>query len=252
MKIFLFLIFISNIIFAQEMYVCESYTEDGQPIGATNSLEIKPYGKAVYVLFQNKSNFNFNTLYLFVDKLSDGQFTPYDSKTLNVKKNKNWAVTNYEFHNSGIYELYFLNSAQQKLTVQKLEVRLIGENGIERITPTFSSGTGHSQFIFCDMIINDKPINQFTQLSISAKDGEGYAYINNYAPIGTDTINVKIWKRQPSSSFDALISSKKYTIKPQWTDTFFKVKFDKPGDYKIDVFDKFDNLIASNVLAVIN
>lgn len=234
------------------MYVCESYTEDGEPIGATNSLEIKPYGKAVYVLFQNNSNFDFNTLYLFVDKLSEGQFTPYDSKTLSVQNDKNWAVTNYEFHNSGIYELYFLNSTQHKLAVQKLEVKLVNENGIERITPTSRPIIGNSQFIFCDMIMNDKPVNQFTQLSISAKNGKGYAYINNYAPIGTDTINVKIWKRQPSSSFDTLISKKKYTITPNWTDTFFKITFNKPGDYKIDVFDNFDNLIASNVLTVIN
>ena len=106
--------------------------------------------------------------------------------------------------------------------------------------------------MFCDMVINDKPVNQFNQLSISAKNGVGYAYIDNYAPIGTDTINVKIWKRQLSSSFDMLISSKKYSIIPQWIDTFFKITFDKPGDYKIDVFDKFDNLIASNVLTVIN
>jgi hypothetical protein len=251
-KVSLFFILCLQVNFAQELFVCESYTEDGKPIGAVNNLEIKPYGKAAYVLLENKTKIDSDILYLFIDRLSEGQFTPYDSKTLLANKDKKWAVTNYEFRNAGIYELYFLNSAQKKLAVKKIEVKLIDENGIERVSPNSSSGFGNTKFIFCDMIVNDRPINPFTQLSISAKNGNAYAYVNNYVPFGTEIINIKISKRKASSSFDELISSKKYKITPKWTDTFFKLNFDKPGEYKIDVSDNSNKIIATNILTVTN
>ena len=55
LKIFI-LVCISAPIFAQELHFCESFTEDGTPVGPLNRLEIKPYGTAIYVLIENIDN----------------------------------------------------------------------------------------------------------------------------------------------------------------------------------------------------
>ena len=252
-KIYLLVILFSVLNFAQEISVCESYTENGIALSPIKKLEIKPYGKAVYVLINNKTKFDQNVLYLFIDKMNDGQFTPFDSKTLNIKKEDKWAVTSFEFRDAGVYELYFLNSSQKKIAAQKLEVKMVNEAGIEHINPNSRYNSGGANFIFCDMIVNDKPINPFTQLSLSHKNGQAYAYINNYVPLNSDIIIVKVWKRDNTgSNSDKLVYIKKYKVEPQWNDTFFKLNFNEIGEYKIEVFNKTGNLISSNNLNVIN
>ena len=59
MKFFVhfFILFFTFIItsYSQEIYFCESYTENGVPIGPTNKLEIKPWGTAIYTLLDNNN-----------------------------------------------------------------------------------------------------------------------------------------------------------------------------------------------------
>lgn len=254
-KLFLIIIFIIsavNFVSGQELYLCESYTEDGTPVGPVNRLEIKPYGTAIYVLLDNGNEFNDPSLYLFVDKLIDGKFTPFDSKSLDVNRNDTWAVTSFEFKEQGIYEVYFLNSSQSRLASNKIEVFFEGEYlGNNFATPSYSNAG--SQFIFCEMVINGKPINPFTSLSLSKSEGQAFIYLNNYVPFGHDTLIVQYWKRSNTdSSYEELIDSKIYRILPEWSDTFFRYYFTAPGDYKIDIFDMKNNLIASNVITIFN
>ncbi|MFZ1289171.1 MAG: hypothetical protein WAR79_03735 [Melioribacteraceae bacterium] len=238
--------------FAQNIYVCESYSEEGNPIGIINKLETKAYGKAVNVLIDNEKKINSNILYLFIDKLSNGKYVPFDSKILNVDKEKLWAAIKYEFHEAGVYELYFLNASEEKITSLKLEVKILNDRGFENFSGS-SGGLGNAQFVFCDMIVNNKPMNPISQLSLSTRNGETYVFINNYSPFSTDKIVVKIWERQENSSeYKELISTKKFKVTPKWSITFFKLTFDKVGDYKIDVNDNNNKLIVSNILTVIN
>ncbi len=252
LKNFIFLILISNVLLAQELYVCESYTEDGTPVGPLNSLEIKPYGTAIYVLLKNEKAIKDPVLYLFVDKLVEGKFTPFESKTLSVKKTDTWTVTSFEFKESGIYELYFLNSSHSRLVTGKLEVYYAHDDRKQIIFPS-QNVIGGVQFIFCELVINGKPKNPFTSLSLSRSGGQTFIYLNNHVPFGLEKIKVQVWKRSnQDSNNEELIDSKKYKILPEWNDTFFKYNFINIGEYKIDIFDKNDNFISSNIIAVTN
>lgn len=250
-KITLLLLF-SNVLLAQELYVCESYTEDGTPVGPINSLEIKPYGTAIYVMLKNEKEIKDPILYLFVDKLVGGKFTPFDSKTLSVKKTDTWTVTNFEFKEAGIYELYFLNSSQSRLATGKLEVYFTRED--KKLTfPPSQNVIGGVQFTFCELVINGKPKNPLTSLSLSRSGGQAFIYLNNHVPFGIEKIKVQVWKRSiQKSNNEELIDSKKYKILPEWSDTFFKYNFTNIGEYKIDIFDANDNFISSNIITVIN
>lgn len=251
--LFLFVtLLFTNVVLAQELYVCESYTENGTPVGPLNRLEIKPYGTAVYILLDNKNIFKDQILYLFIDKLVDKKFTPFDSKTITVNNNSNWAVTSFEFKEQGIYELYFLNSSQSRLATSKLETYFTG-NLSNQVISLSSNKIFNSKFVFCELVVNGKPVNSFNSLSLSASNGEAFIYLNNYLPFGNDVLKVQYWKRSTTNeSYEELIDSKKYKVLPEWKDAFFKYQFTKTGQFKIDIFDKNDNFISSNVITITN
>ena len=251
-KVFLFFIFSFSSIFSQELYVCESYTEDGAPVGPTNQLEIKPYGTAVYVLLDNEKEFGDPILYLFIDKLINGKFTPFESKTISVKNNDTWAVTSFEFKEEGKYEIYFLNSSQNRLASSKITTNFSGEFSEQPISANSNTITD-GDFVFCELVINGKPVNSFNSLSLSRTAGQAFIYLNNYVPFNLGKLKIQVWKRKDNdSSYEELVDSKKYKISPEWKDTFFKYIFTNTGEFKIDIMDSTDSFISSNILTVTN
>lgn len=251
-KVFLFLLLVTSTVLTQNLYICESYTEDGSPIGPVNRLEIKPYGTAIYVLLENEKELNDPILYLFVDKLVDGKFSPFDSKTLNVKNEDTWAVTSFEFKEQGIYEVYFLNSSQSRLASNKIEVFFSDEYLIDS-NPIVTRSFGECQFIFCELVIDGKPTNLLNSVSLSISGGKVFIYLNNYVPFGIENIKIQVWDRsKTNNNYEKLVNSKKFKILPEWSDTFFRYKFNKIGEYRIDIFDNSDNFISSNIITVIN
>jgi hypothetical protein len=250
LTLILTIIYLTGFSFAQDLYFCESYTEDGQPIGPINKLEIKPYGTAIYILLDNNSQFNDPLLYLFIDKLVDDKFVPHDSKTINVKNEDDWAVTSYEFSEQGIYEAYFLNSSQSRIATGRLSTYFSEEYTNQVFTPT-SRSSGDCEFVFCELVINGKPVNQFNSVSLARTEGQVFIYLNYFMPFGIDKFQVQVWERSTSNSnYEELIDSKKFKILPEWEDTFFRYIFRKVGEYKIDIYDDDNNFIASNVITV--
>ncbi|MCB9258626.1 MAG: hypothetical protein H6612_04660 [Ignavibacteriales bacterium] len=252
LKLFIFISLLSSIIYSQELFLCESYTENGTPVGVINSLEMKPYGTAVYVLLDNKKEFKDPILYLFVDKLQDGKFTPYESKTISPKKTDTWVVTNYEFKEKGIYEIYVLNSSQNRIATNKIEV-VLSEHSSNKFSTSTSVYLGESQLTFCELVVDGKPVNKFNSLSLSRSGGETFIYINNHVPLGIERIILQVWKRsEKQSNYEKLVDTKKFKILPEWIDTFFKYNFTSTGEYKIDILDKNDNFITSNIIEISN
>jgi len=248
--IILLLLLFSTFNFAQELYFCESYSEDGSPIGPINKLEIKPYGTAVYVLLESENEIHDPTLYMFMDKLINGKFTPYDSKTITIEGKKKWAVTSFEFNEPGIYEAYFLNSSQSRLATGKIEVNYSEEYSKNNYTKTIQS-FGNSNMVFCELVINGKPVNRLNTLSIAQTDGQVFIYLNNHVPFGVDKIKLQVWKRsETDSNYEELFDSKKYRVLPEWTDTFFRYIFNSTGEFKFDIFDINDEFISSNIITV--
>jgi hypothetical protein len=111
----------------------------------------------------------------------------------------------------------------------------------------------NSKFVFCELVVNGKPVNSFNSLSLSASEGEAFIYLNNNLPFGYDMLKVQYWKRSTTNeSYEELIESKKYKILPEWKDAFFKYQFKQTGQFKVDIFDKNDNFVTSNVITITN
>lgn len=250
--IFALLLLSANILLSQELYFCDSYTEDGTPVGTKNKLEIKPYGTATYILIENKKSFNDPLLYVFIDKLVNNKFVPYDSKTLTVDIGDDWAVTSYEFTEQGVYEIYFLNSSQNRLATGKITTFFAKEFTHQVFKPSLSSH-GDARLIFCELVINGKPVNQFNSNSIRNSEGQVFIFVNNHIPFGIETFTLQVWKRSNSNSnYEELVDSRKYKIMPEWEDAFFRYFFTGPGEYKFDIYDSNNTFIASNVITITN
>lgn len=238
--------------YSQEIFLCNSYTEDGTPIGPKNKFEIKPYGSAVYVLIDNEAPFNDPLVYMFVDKLVDDRYIPFDSKTVEVETNATWAVTSFEFKEAGTYEIYFLNSSQNRLAAIKAEISLADQYSHSFTNPVFRSDTD-CEFVFCELVINEKPVNQFSTISLSNFGGQVFIYLNNKIPLGIERIKIQVWKRsKENSNYEELIDTKKFRILPEWKYTFFRYVFTQVGEFKVDIFDSDNNFIASNIITVQN
>ncbi len=250
-KFLILFVLFTTLAFSQDISICESYSEDGKPIGLINKLEIKPYGRAVYVLINNKSKINEPVLHLFIDKLKDGKPIPFSSQTLKIKKDSKWAVTSQEFKDAGMYELYFLNSERKKFGVKKLEVSIEYEKTKEKTLAKSDQNTGKIQFVFCDMVVNNKPINSLQKLSLARKNGETFVYLNNYIPFGIDKIKIRVL-RSENDNYSEIVETKQFKITSSWADTFFKLNFSRIGDYKVEIFNNSNNLISSNTITVTN
>lgn len=249
----LFLLTSVSSIYSQEVFFCESYMEDGTPVGPTNQLSIKPWGTAIYIMLDNnKKPFNEPLLNIFVDKKNGDKYTPFESKTLDVDAKSTWAVTNFEFKEAGTYQIYFLNASQKKIAVNMLKVNF-AEGVLAGANPNVSYSEGSVEFLFCQMVIDDKPINPFDNLSISRTGGRAIIYLNNFAPFSTEILTMQVWKKSTDDSdYGELMAKKRYQLLPEWNETFIKYRFSQPGEYKFDIFDKDDNLISANTIIVTN
>ena len=65
--LFVFLIVSFNVL-GQSIYVSDSVTESGEAIGAKNNWEIDPWGRSLYIVYDNGSPIENDILYLFIDK----------------------------------------------------------------------------------------------------------------------------------------------------------------------------------------
>ncbi len=238
-------------VFAQEIYFANSYTETGEPIDATIDLKIKPWGSQIYILFKNNGKpIGDPLLYLFVDKLRGEEYKPFDSRVLNIDKNATWAVYNYEFKDPGEYEVYFMNSKQTRLATAKLKVEL-EDRYVEGFSVQSSRYYEGAKLVFCEAVVNGKPINILRTASMKNQNGIVYVYLNNFDALNTDTLFVQLWKDENGDDdFEKFVESKKYKIDPTWSDTFFKYVFKKPGFYDIKIFDQNEIMIASKHIRI--
>jgi len=250
--IYLFLVSFTSV-YSQEIFFCESYMEDGTPVGPTNQLNIKPWGAAIYILLDNnKTPFNEPLLNVFVDKKNGDKYSPFESKTIEVDAKNTWAVTNFEFKEAGTYRIYFLNASQKKIAVNMLKVNF-AEGVLSGINPNESISDGSVEMLFCQMVINDKPINAFDNLSISRTGGRAIIYLNNYTAFDTEILTMQVWRKNvEDSEFGELVAKKRYQLIPEWNETFIKYRFEQSGEYKFDIFNRNETLISSNTIVVRN
>jgi hypothetical protein len=249
--ILLLISFLSRDIYTQDLYLCKSYTEQGKPVEVYNRLEIKPWGTAIYILVDNNGRaFNESVLYIFIDKLRDDKYQPYESRVINIENDNSWAVTGFEFKDPGEYDIYCLEGRKKKLVSKKINVILSSDFSTSAI-PTSYRYYENCKFSFCEAIIEGKPVNVFRTLKIKSSNDFFYVYLNNDKPLKTDKIIVQIWRMKPEEEdYNEFIATKYFKIDFTWPDVFFKYSLADPGDYRFDIYNENEVLIAKNFIKI--
>lgn len=249
--IFLSFIFISTIVAAQNIYVCESYTHEGEPINHKLSWTLKKGGDYIYVLLKEGAEpLNGRLLYMFIDKSDDGQYYPFDSKAIKINHNRDWVVYRYKFEQEGKYSIYFQDTDENEIAQKYVTINLEAED----YTPVAGGSLYYegSNMVFCEVVINGKPINKRQVQSLGVHGRVSYVYINNFRPLNTEKILVYIWRKQVNSfDYEEFIESKKYKVDPDWEDTFFRYVFKEPGEYKMVVYNENELILSNGFIKIV-
>jgi len=253
LQIVLFLLLLLSLNSAQTIYISESVTENNEPINAKNEWEIEPWGKKLYVILDSENTkIEGNIVYLFIDKFFDGKFKPFDSKSINIYGNEKRIIYEYNFSEIGKYKLYFVNISQQQ--INSIVVALTQKIRKEFKTVKRSNYYDNVKFQFCEKIlVGGTPIGITKKTSLSDNNGEIYIKITNISPIRTEIILVDVWRKEHRSfEYDEFVESKKYKVKAEWNDTYFKYKFKKAGEFKIVIYNQEEVLIGNGFINVTN
>lgn len=243
-------LFLSSIAFSQELYLCRSFTEKGEPIDASLKFTLNTSLKNnIFVLFDNIKVISDPLLYLYIDKKVNNRNQDYDSRVIKPDKNSTWIVYNYELKESGKYEIYIRNSKGYLLATKTITV---WETSRTELDTPFSEIYYYSKVNaqFCEKVIYGKPINTFDRLSLKYQSPEARLFIKSDKPLNTSLIKFEIWKMGTNPEYDKFIEIKKYILNKNWNQTFMKYTFRGTGDYKFIIYNDKEIIIKTIYISV--
>lgn len=251
MRILILSILLSLTLSAQQIYVCKSVSDDGTPVEARNTWNVKPWGGTFHILLDNEGEtIQDDIVYLFIDLYSDSDYEPFDSKVITITGQRDWVAYEYKFIELGEYEIYYMNSKQERIATEKVDIRL--EETYQGSRKDFSTRYyDDADFVFCKRVIAGKPYFVKDRVSLSGDGGEVTVYLRNDEPLNTEKFLVDVWKKERSFyEYDQYVESKKYRLEPEWPDAFFTYKFEETGQYKVSVYTENEILIKSGYITV--
>ncbi|MBU0475411.1 MAG: hypothetical protein KKF62_14780 [Bacteroidetes bacterium] len=253
LQIIIFLLLFISLNNAQTVYVSDSVTEKNEPINAKNEWEIEPWGKTLHVILDTESKpIEGSIIYLLIDKFSDGKYQPFNSKSINFQNNERRIKCDYKFLETGKYKLYFIDISQRQIA--SIIVTITEKLKRELNTVKRSNYYDNVKLVFCEkVLVGGTPIGITRRASLSENNGEIFIQITNSSPLKTGVILVDFWRKEHRSfEYDEYIESKKYKVKVNWNDTYFRYKFPKAGEYKIIIYNQAEVLIATGFINVTN
>jgi hypothetical protein len=246
--IFVFLCF--SAVNAQRIILCKAYTNNGEPIDYIYASTLV-LNQSVCILFlaENKiiTERNVN---LFIDRITGDERQNQLSKVFKHSK-ENWIAYVYKFSNEGKFEIYFTDENKNRFST--LTVNVAAQKATKKIEKPTYIQYPYAEITLCDRIQSGKPVDIKRTVSLQAEGGTVYIYVNNNQPLETEKILINTWRRAKYGlDYDEFVDSKKYQIDRNWSDTFFKYKFTKPGDYRIELYDEKELLIKTTYISVTN
>ncbi len=245
-------LFFSSIAFSQELYLCRSFTEKGEPIDASLKFTLNSSLKNnIFILYDNIRTIPDPLLYLYIDKKVNNRNQDYDSHVIKPDNNSTWIAYNYELKESGNYEIYIRNSKGNLLATKTITVWETSRNELDA---PFSEIYYYSKVnaLFCEKVIYGKPINTFNRLSLKSQSPEVRLFIKSDKPLNTSLIKVEVWKTAHNSENDNFIETKKYILNKNWNQTFMKYTFKETGDYKFIIYNDKEIIIKTIYISIID
>ncbi|MFA3784150.1 hypothetical protein ABRY23_13910 [Melioribacteraceae bacterium 4301-Me] len=252
-KIFAYIFFICiSSVFPQNIYVCSSFTENGEPIGTSPQITIYPHQmNSYYILYRNPYSFSKNeSLFLFIDKIDGEHLIAFDSEVITAEKGKSWIAYNYSFKEAGRYKIYIADNRKELASI----VITIWEASKSDFESTFAESFyyANAKVIFCKKVFLEKPIEPFNLRSISKDGSNFFIFLENNKPLNTNLVIIQVWlKKNNSVEYDEYVTTKRYFVNKDWKYTFFDFNLENTGDYKFILFNEKEILIKSAYITII-
>lgn len=236
---------------AQHITFCKAYTENGEPIDLIYSKELTFNQSVCILLNAGKKNISDNSVFLFVDRVTDTGRQNQFNKIIRVEKDKNWIAQTYKFIKDGKFEIYFSDINKNRLASAYVTIK--SPTKLKTISGTLSSSYPHAEITLCEQVLNGIPINVKRNISLQREGNQIYIYLKNDGPLNTEKISVRLFRKSKYAlDYDEVVSSKIFQISRDWADAYFKYKFNSPGEYRINVYDENELLIKTAYISVVN
>ncbi len=248
---FIYLLFFTANSFSQQIFFCRGYTETGEPIDLFVGNKI-PVNQSFVILYRTSSNeIESNIIFISIQK-SEARYDPNNfDKMLRPDKTKNWIAFNHKISEEGIYTISFSDFNKKKLASSTLRIESPQSKKVDNPKPGYF--TPDLRIVFCEIVVNGVPAGVLEKISLLRTNGEVYIYLINNVPLKSNKLLVNIWrKKTPDSPYDEFIDTKKFAINYEWYDTFFRYRFEKKGDYKINLFNEKELLLKTAYITVDN
>ncbi|MFA7287550.1 MAG: hypothetical protein WC055_01590 [Melioribacteraceae bacterium] len=243
-------LFFTSIAFSQELYLCRSYTDKGEPIDASLKFTLNTSLKNnIFILYDNIKVIPDPLLYLYIDKKVNNRNQDYDSHVIRPDKNSKWIVFNYELKESGKYEIYLRNSKGVLLATKTITVWETSRNELDTpFSEIYYYANVNAQF--CEKVIYGKPINTFETISLKYRSPETKLFLKSNKPFNSSLIKFEVWKTSTNPEYDKFIEIKKFILNKNWSQTFMKYTFKGKGDYKFLIYNDKEIIIKTIYISV--
>ncbi len=236
---------------AQHITFCKAYTETGEPIDVIYSREM-PLNQSVCILFNaGKKDISDSPVFLFIDRITDYGKQNQFNKVFPAQPVRSWIAQSFKFIREGKYEIYFTDFERNRLAGASISISpaIIEKQPAQQLSNKYKD----ADIIICEKISAGQPVNIKKNISIKNDNGQVYFFVKSSSPLDIEKIFARFLRKSKySTDYDEFVAYKKYQINPDWADTFFKFKFDKTGEYKINIYDEKDLLIKTAYITVVN
>ncbi|MEW6195183.1 MAG: hypothetical protein AB1521_08515 [Bacteroidota bacterium] len=240
---------LTTISFSQQVYISKGYTGTGEPIDLAYNRKVEFNQSMCIILNNGKTNFPQNFIFLFIDIVTKSGRDNQLSKMIRPEKNSSWLLEKFKFVKEGNYEIYFTDFNRKKIASTSVSVAKKEKKKVE-VLPEIKP---ELRIIFSRRIQNNNPFNVIDKVSMGRDGGEVYINIINNKPLNTNTLLLNIRRRSKTiNDYDEFVDSKKFQINSGWNNTFFKYKFGKTGQYKINLLNEKELLIKTAYISVEN
>ncbi len=248
LSVILFFI-LTTLSFSQQVFISKGYTSSGEPIDIAYNSKVELDQSMCLILNNGKTNFSQNFIFLFIDIVTKSGRNNQLSKMIRPEKNSDWLLEKFKFAKEGNYEIYFTDFNRKKIAGASVSVTKKEKKKVE-VLPEIKPGL---RIIFSRRIQNNNPFNVIDKVSMGRDGGEVYINIINNKPFNTDRLLLDIKRKSKTiNDYDEFVDSKKFQINPEWNNTFLKYKFEKTGQYKINLLDEKELLIKTAYISVEN
>jgi hypothetical protein len=229
---FLVALFITLAVNAQnKIYFIEDVTENGEPVGHSNTWAIDPAAgsSTIYMLYtHNKKVIPDSQLTVKIQVLGDdSKYADYSEDIYNIEKGSTYVIFELPFSEAGNYRVTIVDGKKKNLAVESLEIVLAEGAGTE-ISAEHAKGY---KITFCDSVTEEGvPLKEMKEFKLKKGEARVTVYISHPENLLFSDFSIKITQVTPKKEETAEIP---LSTDPSYGAVYYEYVFKAAGTYTV-------------------